>query len=141
RKMTTRPEAKFQEAHQVPAAAVAAAIHVELRRWAHLLMIAPMSANLLATVTGDICDNLLTNVIRAWDINSSNPKRATIIAAPAMNSTSFLDTFCHCPYWPKGDLEIVNVVRYIYNSRDTVPMSIGNLADFRHRAPPCQFPI
>ena len=51
-----------------------------------LVAIVPMSANLLAKVTGGLCDDLLTNVIRAWDIDSSNPKRATIIAAPAMNS-------------------------------------------------------
>jgi phosphopantothenoylcysteine decarboxylase len=61
-------------------------LHIELRRWAHLLAIVPMSANLLAKVTGGLCDDLLTNVIRAWDIDSSNPKRATIIVAPSMNS-------------------------------------------------------
>ncbi|KAL9077724.1 MAG: hypothetical protein Q9161_000096 [Pseudevernia consocians] len=55
-------------------------LHIELRRWAHLLAIVPMSANLLAKVTGGLCDDLLTTVIRAWDV-----KRA-IIAAPAMNS-------------------------------------------------------
>ncbi|CAD6592505.1 MAG: hypothetical protein ASARMPREDX12_006160 [Alectoria sarmentosa] len=54
-------------------------LHIELRRWAHLLAIVPMSANLLAKVTGGLCDDLLTTVIRAWDV-----KRA-IIAAPAMN--------------------------------------------------------
>lgn len=54
-------------------------LHIELRRWAHLLAIVPMSANLLAKATGGLCDDLLTNVIRAWDV-----KRA-IIAAPAMN--------------------------------------------------------
>jgi phosphopantothenoylcysteine decarboxylase len=37
-------------------------------------------------VTGGIRDSLLTNVIHAWDIDSSNPKRPTIIAAPSMNS-------------------------------------------------------
>ncbi|OCK73268.1 phosphopantothenoylcysteine decarboxylase [Lepidopterella palustris CBS 459.81] len=61
-------------------------LHIELRRWAHLLAIVPMSANLLAKVTGGLCDNLLTNVIRAWDIDSSNPKRRAIIVAPSMNS-------------------------------------------------------
>ncbi|OXV09528.1 hypothetical protein Egran_02709 [Elaphomyces granulatus] len=61
-------------------------LHIELRRWAHLLAIVPMSANLLAKVTGGLCDDLLTNIIRAWDIDSSNPKRPTIIAAPAMNT-------------------------------------------------------
>jgi phosphopantothenoylcysteine decarboxylase len=59
-------------------------LHLELRRW-DLLAIVPMSANLLAKVTGGLCNDLLTNVIRAWDIDPSNPKRATIIAAPTMN--------------------------------------------------------
>lgn len=54
-------------------------LHIELRRWAHLLAIAPMSANLLAKVTGGLCDDLLTTVVRAWDVKHA------IIAAPAMN--------------------------------------------------------
>ncbi|MDI1489376.1 MAG: hypothetical protein OHK93_008654 [Ramalina farinacea] len=54
-------------------------LHIELRRWAQLLAIVPMSANLLAKTTGGLCDDLLTCVIRAWDI------KRTIIAAPAMN--------------------------------------------------------
>ncbi|KAL9609361.1 MAG: hypothetical protein Q9167_005869 [Letrouitia subvulpina] len=55
-------------------------LHIELRRWAHILAIVPMSANLLAKVTGGLCDDLLTNVIRAWDV------KRTIIAATAMNT-------------------------------------------------------
>lgn len=54
-------------------------LHIELRRWAHLLAIAPMSANLLAKVTGGLCDDLLTTVVRAWDVERA------VIAAPAMN--------------------------------------------------------
>ncbi len=54
-------------------------LHIELRRWAHLLAIVPMSANLLAKTTGGLCDDLLTNVIRAWDVDRC------ILAAPAMN--------------------------------------------------------
>ena len=54
-------------------------LHIELRRWAHLLAIVPMSADLLAKVTGGLCDDLLTSVIRAWDV------KRPIIAAPAMN--------------------------------------------------------
>jgi phosphopantothenoylcysteine decarboxylase len=64
-------------------------LHIELRRWAHLLAIVPMSANLLAKVTGGLCDDLLTNVIRAWDVDAAaDPRRAaaTIVVAPAMNS-------------------------------------------------------
>jgi len=61
-------------------------LHIELRKWAHLLVIAPLSANTLAKVSGGFADNLLTSVVRAWDTNPLNPKRAHIIVAPAMNS-------------------------------------------------------
>lgn len=42
-------------------------MHIELRRWADALLIAPLSANTLAKIAGGLCDNLLTCVIRAWD--------------------------------------------------------------------------
>jgi phosphopantothenoylcysteine decarboxylase len=62
-------------------------LHIELRRWSHLLVVAPLTANTLAKVSGGFADNLLTNVIRAWDINPINPKRPRIIVALAMNSS------------------------------------------------------
>ncbi|KAL2622620.1 hypothetical protein R1flu_002825 [Riccia fluitans] len=55
-------------------------LHIELRRWADALVIAPLSANTLAKVAGGLCDNLLTCVVRAWDF--SKP----IFIAPAMNT-------------------------------------------------------
>ncbi|KAK9449820.1 flavoprotein [Limtongia smithiae] len=55
-------------------------VHIELRRWAHLLLIAPLSANTLAKIAAGICDNLLTSVVRAW--NPAMP----IWLAPAMNT-------------------------------------------------------
>lgn len=54
--------------------------HIELRDWADLLLIAPLSANTLGKMANGICDNLLTSVVRAWD-----PKKP-IVAAPAMNT-------------------------------------------------------
>jgi phosphopantothenoylcysteine decarboxylase len=44
-----------------------AILHIELRRWAHILVIAPLSANTLAKITSGFSDNLLTSVVRAWD--------------------------------------------------------------------------
>src|SRR5271163_921036 len=41
--------------------------HIELRRWADLLLIAPLDANTLAKLAGGLCDNCLTCVWRAWD--------------------------------------------------------------------------
>ncbi|KAE8454098.1 hypothetical protein EG329_007876 [Mollisiaceae sp. DMI_Dod_QoI] len=42
-------------------------LHIELRRWADVLVVAPLSANTLAKVVGGFADNLLLSVIRAWD--------------------------------------------------------------------------
>ncbi|KAK6517352.1 hypothetical protein TWF281_004008 [Arthrobotrys megalospora] len=55
-------------------------LHIELRRWADILMIAPLSANSLAKVVGGFSDNLLLSVVRAWDTNRP------IAVAPAMNT-------------------------------------------------------
>jgi phosphopantothenoylcysteine decarboxylase len=55
-------------------------LHIELRRWAELLLIAPLDANTLAKLANGLADNCLTCVWRAWD-----PARPTILA-PAMNT-------------------------------------------------------
>ncbi|TSX16995.1 Phosphopantothenoylcysteine decarboxylase [Bagarius yarrelli] len=55
-------------------------LHIELRRWADLLVIAPLDANTLGKIASGICDNLLTCIIRAWD--TSRP----LLFCPAMNT-------------------------------------------------------
>ncbi|MGE3803685.1 MAG: flavoprotein [Gemmataceae bacterium] len=55
-------------------------LHIELRRWAELLLVAPLDANTLAKLAGGLCDNCLTCVWRAWD-----PARPVVLA-PAMNT-------------------------------------------------------
>jgi len=57
-----------------------AVLHIELRRWADLLLIAPLDANTLAKLAGGLCDNCLTCVWRAWD------RTRPVILAPAMNT-------------------------------------------------------
>ncbi|KAF2801132.1 flavo protein [Melanomma pulvis-pyrius CBS 109.77] len=42
-------------------------LHIELRRWADIMVVAPLSANALAKITQGWSDNLLLSVIRAWD--------------------------------------------------------------------------
>lgn len=67
-------------------------LHIELRRWASLLVIAPLSADALAKMVAGFSDNLLLSVVRAWDTDGSigglaadgQPKK--IIVAPSMNS-------------------------------------------------------
>jgi phosphopantothenoylcysteine decarboxylase len=55
-------------------------LHIELRRWAQVLLIAPLDANTLAKLANGLSDNCLTCVWRAWD-----PDRP-IVLAPAMNT-------------------------------------------------------
>ncbi|EHA97782.1 Phosphopantothenoylcysteine decarboxylase [Heterocephalus glaber] len=55
-------------------------LHIDLRRWADLMVVAPLDANTLGKVASGICDNLLTCVIRAWD--HSKP----LFFCPAMNT-------------------------------------------------------
>jgi phosphopantothenoylcysteine decarboxylase len=54
--------------------------HIELRRWAELLLIAPLDANTLAKLAHGLADNCLTCVWRAWD------RTRPILLAPAMNT-------------------------------------------------------
>ena len=55
-------------------------LHIELRRWAEVLLIAPCDANTLAKLALGLTDNCLTCVYRAWD------RTRPVILAPAMNT-------------------------------------------------------
>ncbi|KAI1418319.1 flavoprotein [Hypoxylon sp. FL1857] len=81
-------------------------LHIELRRWADLLVIAPLSANTMAKIVGGFADGILTSVVRAWDAwgeldsdlaapdgeqapvngNRRRKQKKHIIVAPAMNT-------------------------------------------------------
>jgi phosphopantothenoylcysteine decarboxylase len=55
-------------------------LHIQLRRWADILLIAPLDANTLAKLANGLADNCLTCVWRAWE-----PGRPVVLA-PAMNT-------------------------------------------------------
>ncbi len=55
-------------------------LHIEFRRWADLLVVAPLDANTLAKFALGLSDNFLTCLFRAWDFQKP------IILAPAMNT-------------------------------------------------------
>jgi len=55
-------------------------LHIELRRWADLMIVAPLDANSLAKFALGLCDNLLTCLFRAWDFDKP------VVLAPAMNT-------------------------------------------------------
>lgn len=69
-------------------------LHIELRRWADIMVIAPLSANTLAKMAAGLSDNLLMSTVRAWDATGLlDPPRSTyvdpnkkILVAPACNT-------------------------------------------------------
>lgn len=55
-------------------------LHIEFRKWADLLIVAPLDANTLAKFALGLSDNFLTCLFRAWDF--AKP----VVLAPAMNT-------------------------------------------------------
>ena len=76
-------------------------LHIELRKWSHLLAITPLSANTMAKMTAGMADNLLLSVIRAWDttgeIEGESVGRKKIIVAAAMNTVYTRERYAHLP--------------------------------------------
>ncbi len=64
-------------------------LHIELRKWADLLIIAPLDANTLAKFALGLADNLLTCLFRAWDFEKP------VILAPAMNTRMWQSPVTH----------------------------------------------
>ncbi|GLB38217.1 putative flavo protein [Lyophyllum shimeji] len=58
-------------------------LHIELRRWADVVLVAPCSANTLSKIAHGICDNLVTSLMRALA-----PTTPTYIF-PAMNTLMY----------------------------------------------------
>lgn len=55
-------------------------VHIDLGKWADLIIVAPLDANSLAKIAQGLCDNLLLCTARAWDF--SKP----FLFCPAMNT-------------------------------------------------------
>lgn len=55
-------------------------LHIDFRKWADLLVVAPLDANTLAKFALGLSDNFLSCVFRAWDF--ARP----VVLAPAMNT-------------------------------------------------------
>ncbi|WVQ80728.1 hypothetical protein IAT38_002833 [Cryptococcus sp. DSM 104549] len=58
-------------------------LHIELRRWADLVLVAPCSTNLLAKIACGLCDDLATSLLRA--LAPSTP----VIVCPAISPVVF----------------------------------------------------
>ena len=63
-------------------------LHIDLRNWADICLVAPLSAHTLAKISNGMCDDLLSCCLRAWDYGQrqSSLKGKQVILAPAMNT-------------------------------------------------------
>ena len=60
--------------------------HIELGKWADILLIAPLSKNTLFKIANGAADNLLTCIVAAWwPLNDEEPLKPLVVA-PAMNT-------------------------------------------------------
>lgn len=67
-----------------------AVLHIELRRLADLLLVAPFSANTMGKFANGLSDNLLSSVFRCWDFKKENEKLVKpVVVAPAMNTMMY----------------------------------------------------
>ncbi|KAJ8603223.1 hypothetical protein CTAYLR_003849 [Chrysophaeum taylorii] len=96
-------------------------LHIELRKWADVLVIAPLSANAMAKLALGLCDDLVTCVARAWDF--SKP----LVVAPAMNTAMWTHpvTSAHLLTLKKWGVRVVDPVVKTLACGDT---GIGALA-------------
>ena len=63
-------------------------LHIELRKWADMMVVAPLSANSLAKWTCGMSEGLVLSVMRAWDTNGDVDGQGIrrIVVCPAMNT-------------------------------------------------------
>ena len=73
-------------------------VHIELRRWADILVVAPASADFLSKSSCGISDNLLLCVMRAWDL------KKPCVLCPAMNT--------HMWYHPSTEMSISTLSKW-----------------------------
>lgn len=83
-------------------------LHIELREWADILVLAPLTLNTMAKMVNGICDNLLTSIYRAWDVNK------LVVFAPCANTFMWENLITE---------KHVKELRYKYNHMYVPPIS------------------
>ena len=61
-------------------------LHIDLRDWADIFVVCPLSAHSLAKLAHGLCDDTLSCVARAWDFGHGVRPGKPLILAPAMNT-------------------------------------------------------
>jgi phosphopantothenoylcysteine decarboxylase len=65
-------------------------LHIDLRNWADVLVLAPLSAHTLAKLCCGLCDDTLSCVVRAWEFGRADRPAKPFVVAPAMNTAMWV---------------------------------------------------
>lgn len=105
-------------------------VHVDLRAWADVFIIAPASAHSIGKIVGGLADNLLTTVARAWPFMSHRVAKPFIIA-PAMNVDMWAHpvTESHLNVLKGWGVSIINPVEKILACGEVGIGGLANIAD------------
>ena len=97
-------------------------LHIELRKWADILLVCPASADIMAKIVTGVSDNLLLSVVRAWEMNKPH------IICPAMNTIMWEQniTYLHIETLKSEEWDIVYPVSKLLACNDK---GVGALAD------------
>ena len=88
-------------------------LHIELRRWADLVLIAPCSANTLAKLAGGLCDDLSTSMLRALPpILAAPPHTTSLPAIDALEKHDISSTVAEIPSQRVPVQDIENIVTF-----------------------------
>lgn len=103
-------------------------LHIELRKWADILVIAPLDANTLAKMACGLCDNILvkhkqTCIVRAWDLEKP------IVIAPAMNTNMWNNPFTEKHFRKIQKIYNVTMAHPIEKLLACNDQGIGGIAD------------
>ena len=96
--------------------------HIELSRAAHLVVVAPASANILARMAGGLADDMATTLLLATD------KR--VLAAPAMNVRMWLHPAT------RRNIDRLKEDGVLFVGPDSGPMACGEFGPGRMAEPP-----
>lgn len=91
-------------------------LHIELRKWADKLLIAPLSANTLSDLAHGKASDLLQSTFLAWD--QSKP----VVMFPAMNTMMYTSPIL------KNNIEILNNLGYVFvHPTDSGELACGDI--------------
>jgi phosphopantothenoylcysteine decarboxylase len=114
-------------------------LHIELRRWAHVMLVAPLSANTMAKMVTGISDGLLLSVIRAWDTTGLiDGRKKRIFVAPAMNTAMWRHPITRKQIkileqdWGTGEDGWVTVLRPMEKELACGDVGDGAMMDWKH---------